>query len=171
MEFIGLRLSTIILIVAFSIILAVLIVSLVGYNKHKKLFIEKHGDITDKEYRKYNYTPFEIPMFVSAIVLGVHVIIAALLCVPHPSYSFAMYQTTGNVENITNTFEEGNGEISQEIVVSLDSFDRPVTVDDPRIMGKEGTEVTLNCTKGFHYKAIDTYSCSIAGMESVTTEK
>lgn len=93
---------------------------------------------------------------------GVTALVAILLViflVPFDSKYWHYYKVEGTIENVSNVWDEGSGDITRVPIVTLDSVDRPLVVDDPRVVELEGSEVTLRCSIGWHYQAADTYDC------------
>lgn len=72
------------------------------------------------------------------------------------------YRVEGRVTSVSNTWTEDGGDLARTPVVTLDTVDRPLVIDDPRAITLDGYDVTLTCTIDWHYRAADAYTCRIA---------
>ena len=93
------------------------------------------------------------------------VLIALLALFPLQPRYWQAYSITGEVLAVSNVITESSGDLTRQPVVTLDGFDRPLLVDDPRITTLEGQTVTLRCIPSWHYQAADTWGCSIRDYE------
>lgn len=97
----------------------------------------------------------------AAVTLAVFSLGMALVFIPWNSSYWQLWQTKGTITSISNVVTEASGDLTRQPVVTLDTVDRPVIVDDPRIVDYKGQKVTLNCVKQWHFRAADTYTCKI----------
>lgn len=86
--------------------------------------------------------------------------------IPFESKYWAVYSTIGTVETVSNTFADGDGDVTvSAYVTSLDTLDSAVVIRDPRAIGLEGATVDLRCTIEWVDRAADRYNCSIAEVK------
>lgn len=91
-------------------------------------------------------------------------IVWVALLVPFQGQYHRVYEVDTTVLSVTNVLTEASGELTREPVAVLDGIDRPVVIDDPRILELKGRDLTLLCTVSWHYQAADSYSCKIRAI-------
>lgn len=101
-----------------------------------------------------------------ALLVGALAAVAAIIWVVvaipfNPAY-WQDYRVEGEVLTVSNTWADDGGDMARVPVVTLDTVDRPLVIDDPRAVTLQGEQVTLTCSIGWHFRAADTYSCRIA---------
>lgn len=104
--------------------------------------------------------------FAGAIVSGLGaalLLVTVVLMVPFKSAYHHWYGATGTVESVTNIFEGGSGEVSPGYVVELDSVDKPLLFNDPRILRAQGEEIDVTCSVEWVPAGVDRLNCWIAG--------
>lgn len=97
-----------------------------------------------------------------AVIMLVVLIVGAI---PFEPYRWQSYRVEATVVDISNVLTEGDGDLTRVPVVTLDADGEQfvATVDDPRIVTREGDDITLRCEIQWVYQAADRYSCVIAG--------
>lgn len=80
---------------------------------------------------------------------------------PYDFKYYQIYETLGVVESVSNTFSEDDGSIVRVPVVEFSSLDRPIVVEDPRIIKLVGSELELSCTLEWVYQSEDRIHCTI----------
>lgn len=100
---------------------------------------------------------------------GIAFAVLAVMAIPYKPVYWHIYRAQATVEQITNSFDAGTGKITTSPTVILSGFDRPVVIDDPRILQLDGADLTLTCSIAWHYQAADTYSCAIYSIDSEAT--
>lgn len=113
---------------------------------------------------KARYADGEFAYVVAAIVAFFSVVIAIIwliLLIPYKPVYHHWYSASGTVESVTNIFEGGSGEISPGYVVELDSVDRPLMFNDPRILKADG-EINVACSVEWVPAGVDRLNCWIA---------
>ena len=75
------------------------------------------------------------------------------------------YRVEGRITSVSNTWTEDGGNMARTPVVTLDTIDRPLVIDDPRTVQLEGRDVSLTCTIDWHYRGADAYTCRIANIK------
>lgn len=103
----------------------------------------------------------EIPAVISVFALIIFGFIGAIGLFPYKTEYWQLYRVSGQVESVSNVLAEDGGELTRQPVVTLDSVDRDVVIDDPRAANLQGKQVDLTCSKSWHYQAADRYSCKI----------
>ena len=88
----------------------------------------------------------------------------AILVPFNPTY-WDDYRVEGSVTSVSNTWTEDGGNIAGVPVVTVDTVDRPLVIDDPRANTLEGHDVMLTCTIDWNYRAADEYTCRIANIK------
>jgi hypothetical protein len=83
----------------------------------------------------------------------------------HPEYRH-LYSLEGEVTKVSNVLGDDGSSLDGKRVVTVDGFKSDVVMSDPRAANLEGKDVKLTCSVGWHYKAADTYSCSIAKIKN-----
>lgn len=106
-----------------------------------------------------------VPVGATAGCFGIIALVPFLLfAVPfNPAY-WDDYRVEGRVTSVSNTWTEDGGDLARTPVVTLDTVDRPLVIDDPRAITLDGHDVTLTCTIDWHYRAADAYTCRIAAI-------
>ena len=99
---------------------------------------------------------------ISALMGGIFLL--SILVPFNPTY-WDDYRVEGSVTSVSNTWTEDGGNIAGVPVVTLDTIDRPLVINDPRAITLEGHDVTLICTIDWHYRAADAYACRIANIK------
>lgn len=99
--------------------------------------------------------------FFAGLVTAIVGIIFVVTLIPFRSAYHHIYRVEGRIEAVSNVISEANGDLTRTPIVELSTVDRPIAVDDPRVVSLEGRDVTLTCTVGWHYQAADTYACEI----------
>ncbi len=84
-----------------------------------------------------------------------------IMLTPYDGKYHHYYTVSGEVTSVSNVLTEASGDLTREPVVTLDSLDRPLVIDDSRAVELEGRDVVLRCTIGWNYQAADSYSCRI----------
>lgn len=82
------------------------------------------------------------------------------LIVTGPDY-MRDYKVAGKVLSVSQVLDDASGDLTRVPVVTLDTVDRPLVVNDPRIVNLQGADVVLKCTIEWHYRETDTYACKI----------
>ena len=103
---------------------------------------------------------------IAAVCAVIMALITAMFLWPFGSRFWYNYEATGHVTNVSNVITEASGDLTRQPVVTLDTLDRPVVIDDPRAVSLEGKDVTLRCQIEWHYQAADSYSCKIVDFTS-----
>lgn len=80
-----------------------------------------------------------------------------------PRY-WTAYRVEGTITSVSATLDGANNEVTVEPVVTLDTVDVPMELNDPRAMALEGSEVELTCYVRWHVRAADSYHCQIAAI-------
>lgn len=101
------------------------------------------------------FATFATIFAVIALVVGV------IMLVPFQSKYHHLYRVTGTVTNVSNVLSESGGDLTRTPVITLDTVDRDITIDDPRAVNLKGKTVELSCSIAWNYQAADKYSCQI----------
>lgn len=96
------------------------------------------------------------------VVALIGVIFWVAAAVPFTPRYWQDYRVTGTILSVSNTWTEDGGDMARTPVVTLDTVDRPLVIDDPRAITLEGQPVTLTCAIDWNFRAADTYVCRIA---------
>ena len=88
----------------------------------------------------------------------------AILVPFNPTY-WDDYRVEGRVTSVSNTWTEDSGNMAWTPVVTLDTIDRPLVIDDPRAVFLDGYDVSLTCTIDWHYRGADAYTCRISDIK------
>ena len=78
----------------------------------------------------------------------------------NPDY-WPMYRIEGTVTSVSNVLTEDGGDLTRTPVVTLDTFDGPLVVDDVRAVNLDGKHVALRCDRHWVYQGADRWSCVI----------
>lgn len=104
-----------------------------------------------------------------AVFAALALITTALMTIPWRAEYLRLYRVETTVLSVSNVLTESSGDLTRQPIVELDGIDRPVVIDDPRIVRLEGADLTLTCTISWHYQAADTYTCSIYSLDGGET--
>lgn len=102
-------------------------------------------------YRKWEwYDGPSIGTVIATVSGGLLAIIALLVqfvgvMIPYDSKYWETYTITSVIESVDTALMSDGDSVSQNFVVELADFDRPVVTTDPRVLNLEGSEVTLLC--------------------------
>lgn len=139
--------------VAIGVLVALIIGAVVSF----AVFRRKGG---------YCHSSADVIGWFSSFGVVVMVVGFAVALFPYQPKYWQMYEVDSTVESVTNTFLDSSGEVSSVPIVQLEGVDRPVEVNDPRILNLNGQGVVFTCTMGWHYQAADTYKCKIREIKS-----
>lgn len=120
--------------------------------------------IRDPREWPWNNMAWPIMTVASGIFLVGLLIAAAIVAVPYEAKYLKDYRVSGTVTAVSNVFENASGEMTSSYVVSIDSLDRPVTLNDPRAVRLLDKSVDLTCNINWNHRAADTYTCRIASI-------
>ena len=67
----------------------------------------------------------------------VSIIVTAIAAVPFSPTYWQDYRVEGTVLTVSNTWTDDGGDIARTPVVTLDTIDRPLVIDDPRAITEE----------------------------------
>ena len=98
-------------------------------------------------------------LLIPAVIFGV---ILTLMLIPFNSKYWTFYELEGKVASISNVFEADESELVSNAVVTLDGFDTPFVVNDPRILLYEGETLKFRCDWEFVPGGEDKLGCLIA---------
>ena len=98
-----------------------------------------------------------------AVLMG-GIFLFGILVPFNPNY-WDDYRVEGRITSVSNTWTEDSGNMARTPVVTLDTVDRPLVIDDPRTVKLEGRDVTLTCTIDWHYRGADAYTCRLADIK------
>jgi hypothetical protein len=104
---------------------------------------------------------FYLPAILLAVAGTVVLVITLVGAVPFQSRYWTWYEVPAHIESVSNTIRDADGDLTTQPVVEVPGLDRPVVVNDPRIVTLVGQDITLACKPSWHYHAADTYSCRI----------
>jgi hypothetical protein len=96
-----------------------------------------------------------IAAFFGILFLGISLI-------PFNSKYWYFYELKGEVTSISNVFQADDSELVSDAVVTVEGFDTPFIVDDPRILLYEGQELSFRCDWGWVPGGEDQLGCLIA---------
>ena len=116
---------------------------------------EHQRDLTEREESRFAWGAATALATVSGLGIG----LGALA--PFNPDVWTIKATEGTVTNVSNTFQEGSGDISVGYVVQLDTLEDTVVVEDPRILNENGNHVSLSCTTEWVPYAQDRLNCNI----------
>ena len=120
--------------------------------------------IRDPEEWPYNNGAWPVMTVISGSIVVTMLLIAALAAIPYETKYLKDYRVSGTVTAVSNVFENASGEMTSSYVVSIDSLDRPVTLNDPRAVRLLDKSVDLTCNINWNHRAADTYTCRIANI-------
>ena len=107
----------------------------------------------------------EVVTAVGGFVLLCFGFIGAIGLFPYKTEYWQLYRVSGEAVSVSNVLAEDGGEITRQPVVTLDTLDRDVVIDDPRAANIEGKQVELTCKKHWRYQAADRVSCDIYSID------
>lgn len=101
---------------------------------------------------------------ICAVLIGIGQII---LAVPFQEKYLNWYTIEGTVTSVEGVLDTQGKYVNNEYVVTLDSTDVPLMMDDTRILTQEGNRVTLLCGVAWvnYGNSADRYTCSIRDAE------
>lgn len=121
---------------------------------------------TDPREYPWNNDAWPIMTVASGIFLVGLLIAAAIVAIPYETRYLKDYRVSGTVTAVSNVFENASGEMTSSYVVSIDSLDRSVTLNDPRAVRLLDKSVDLTCNINWNHRAADTYTCRIASINN-----
>jgi len=180
-ENIGLSTPWVIGFIVSAVLVSISILPLVGWFIHKRIdklreekrkqaYLDRKAKVDDPY--GYNYGSYYVrgtdfsgwwgTSIIAGFVALAVLIVQALLLTPYQEKYLNWYTIQGNVVKIDNILE--NGDYTTEVfIVTLDSTDIPLRMEDSRILTQEGQDVELLC--GFSWvnfgNSADEANCSI----------
>ena len=143
MESVGLRFEIIVLVPSSIILVVLMAVSLYWW------------------CRNYEST---FGFVVSALTTPLGLITVALTIVtlfPFNPHYWNEYHISGNITSVTNTWDQKSGSASKNPVVTLDTYNNPLILNDVRAASLKGEDVTLLCTPNWTFRGEDQYVCRV----------
>lgn len=119
---------------------------------------------TDPKEYPWNNMAWPLATVISGSIIVILLIVAAIGMFPYEAKYLKDYRVSGTVTAVSNVFENASGEMTSSYVVSIDSLDRPVTLNDPRAVRLLDKSVDLTCNINWNHRAADTYTCRIASI-------
>ena len=71
------------------------------------------------------------------------------------------YQISGNITSVTNTWDQNSGSVSNTPVITLDTYNNPLMLNDERAASLNGEDVTLMCSPNWTFRGEDQYVCRV----------
>ena len=71
------------------------------------------------------------------------------------------YQISGNITSVTNTWDQNSGSVSATPVITLDTYNNPLMLNDERAASLNGEDVTLMCSPNWTFRGEDQYVCRV----------
>lgn len=112
--------------------------------------------------QRYSADEWGFGAAVTAAVAVICLVFWVVVALPFSPVYWQDYRVAGEVLSVSNTWTDDGGDMARIPVVTLDTVDRPLVIDDPRAVTLEGQRVVLTCSVGWHFRAADTFSCRIA---------
>ena len=107
--------------------------------------------------------------FGAAIVCGALTAIALLIGIlstfPYNPKYWQVYTISGTVESVSNVLSQDGGDLTRTPIVTLDQFDTPIAIEDPRAVDLVDKDVTLVCYLEWVYLSADRINCSIGSVD------
>ena len=141
MENVGLRLEIITLVPASIILITLMAVSLYLW------------------WRRDLNVVFVIGSAAPVVLVTVALTIAALF--PFNPRYWNEYQISGNITSVTNTWDQNSGSVSTTPVITLDTYNNPLMLNDERAASLNGEDVTLMCSPNWTFRGEDQYVCRV----------
>jgi len=146
----ALRLDTLIPAIIFLVALVGLLVVIPIYRRAK---------------RRDKYTMWDLGVLAASIVTAFALLVLVVGTFPWIPRFWFVYHATGVVQPVTNTFDHGTGTLTLSgALVKVEGINRPIFVEDSRLMAMAGQSVDLTCDLGFNYAAADDYSCRVSNF-------
>ena len=143
MENVGLRFEIIVLVPASIILVALMAISI---------------------YRCCRNYESTFGFVVAAVTTTLGFITVALTIVTmfpfNPRY-WDEYQISGNITSVTNTWDQNSGSVSTTPVITLDTYNNPLMLNDERAASLNGEDVTLMCSPNWTFRGEDQYVCRV----------
>ena len=141
MESVGLRFEIITLVTASIILIALMAVSLYLW------------------WRRDLNVVFVIGSAAPVVLVTVALTIATLF--PFNPRYWNEYQISGNITSVTNTWDQNSGSVSTTPVITLDTYNNPLMLNDERAASLNGEDVTLMCSPNWTFRGEDQYVCRV----------
>ena len=119
---------------------------------------------TDPKEYPWNNLAWPVATVTLGSIIVILLIVAAIGMFPYETKYLKDYRVSGTVTAVSNVFENAGGEMTSSYVVSIDSLDQPVTLNDPRAVRLLDKSVDLTCNINWNHRAADTYTCRIASI-------
>ena len=143
MENVGLRFEIIVLVPASIILVALMAISLYRWCRNDESTFGCVG---------------------SSLAVPVGLVTVALTIVTlfpfNPRY-WNEYQISGNITSVTNTWDQNSGSVSNTPVITLDTYNNPLMLNDERAASLNGEDVTLMCSPNWTFRGEDQYVCRV----------
>ena len=106
----------------------------------------------------------DVTASVGVSIFAITFVVMAITWFVMPDVNRVNYEATGTVSEVSNTFNAGTGErTDQGLVFEIDTVDDVLWTTDLRIQSMKGEEVELICTREWEVRAADWWNCRIGG--------
>ncbi len=135
-----------------------------AYNAAQSEHYDKYQPLRTASSRAYDRAEFFTAVWgILLIPTAIFGVILALVLIPYSPKYWSWYQLEGKIAAIDNVFEAEDSELVNNAVVTLEGFDTPFVVSDPRILTlDEGATVTFRCDWEWVNGGEDRLGCLIA---------
>lgn len=98
------------------------------------------------------------------LLIPISFIVLAFTAFPYHSPYVNLYEVEGTVTSVSSAMTDDHGELTKTPVLSLDTVNTPITMNDPRAVELNGKDVKLLCTVDWNYRAADSYDCKLQSV-------
>jgi len=142
----GLSLGVWIFFFIFTLFLIAFIISIVMY------------------FRMYSSDAWAVSAFAFGAVAAFALLIGAISGFPYNPKYWQVYTISGTVKSVSNVLSQDGGDLTRTPIVTLNQFDTPIAIEDPRAVDLVDKDVTLICHLEWVYLSADRISCSIGSV-------
>ncbi len=116
-------------------------------------------------FREYSSDAWAIGAFVGGALGTITLLVGALTAFPYNPKYWQVYTISGTVESVSNVLSQDGGDLTRTPIVTLNQFDTPIAIEDPRAIDLVDKDVTLVCHLEWVYLSADRINCSIGSVD------
>ena len=116
-------------------------------------------------FREYSSDAWAGSAFVGGALAALTLLVGALIAFPYNPKYWQVYTISGTVESVSNVLSQDGGDLTRTPIVTLNQFDTPIAIEDPRAIDLVDKDVTLVCHLEWVYLSADRINCSIGSVD------
>ena len=116
-------------------------------------------------FREYSSDAWAGSAFVCGALAALTLLVGALSGFPYNPKYWQVYTISGTVNSVSNVLSQDGGDLTRTPIVTLNQFDTPIAIEDPRAIDLVDKDVTLVCHLEWVYLSADRINCTIGSVD------